>query len=265
MEAAKLLAAEFLSRHGFHVEEIPVGEGKSADLRFTDDSATYHVEVKEKFESEEDAKTRKEILSRGEMFEPQPKKLSSDNRISGILAQARKQLDATPKDSGTFQLIWFHSHGFDADLKYRQAFATFYGDVPVSSRRPHPEETKHCFYFDYSAALVMPTIEALVLCDGKQVQVCLNESSRRAGEFRTTGFYKKFLFLDAIFDPVALESAGEVIFCRAEIARKNEAEIVSALQAQTGVLYTPHRLNRYTFTIADSPPGPYLDDRKKKG
>src|SRR5436309_703866 len=107
MELAKSLAAQFLTRHGFQVEEIPVGEGKSADLRFTDDSATYHVEVKEKFESEGDAKTRNEILSRGEMYEPKAQPLAHDNRISGLLRGAQKQLDATPKDAGTFQLIWF--------------------------------------------------------------------------------------------------------------------------------------------------------------
>lgn len=241
MEFAKGLAAHVFTELGFQVEEIPVCAGRSADLRIVDSELTYHVEVKEKFESAADADVRREQLMAGEVCW-QTNKLSHDNRISGILRDAQKQLDQTDKDHSTFQLIWFHADGVDADLKYLQAFATFYGDVPVSSGR----ETTHCFYFDYSAAFVMPSIEAIVLSDHKQLQFCLNEFSPRAGEFRQSHLCRKFDSIGGVFDPQQIVRDGLAIACRATIPRKDDHETARALQEQTGLKYTPIRMNRYT-------------------
>jgi len=165
MEVAKEIAKRVFTNLGFAVDEIPVGVPRTADLRIGDDTATYDVEVKEKFESEADAKERTEVLLAGEIYQHEAN-LSHDNRISAILRDAQNQLDQTSRDRpDTFQLIWFHAHGIDTDLKARQAFATFYGDVPISARWPSEPSTKHCFYFDYSAAFSMPTIEALILSE----------------------------------------------------------------------------------------------------
>jgi hypothetical protein len=210
-------------------------------LRIADRDSTYHLEVKEKFESPADAQVRQDYLLGGEVYS-EVDKLSHDNRISGILRDAQKQLDQTPKDGDTFQLIWFHADGIDADLKFRQAFSTFYGDVPVIAGN----ETTHCFYFDYSAAFAMPSVEALILSDRKQLQFCLNEFSVRAGEFRQSRIFHKFDALGGLFDPQKIVSDGIAIACRATIPRKNDHETARALQDQTGVKYTPIRLNRYT-------------------
>jgi hypothetical protein len=253
MEVAKEFAKRVLTHFGFDPDEIPVGTGRSADLRIADESATYQVEVKEKIESPDDAKERIEVLQTGEVFH-EVAELSHDNRISGILRDAQKQLDKTPKDDPrTFQLIWFHASGIDADLKWRQAFATFYGDVVISARRPHEPGTIHCFYFDYSAAFAMPTIEALVLSERRGIQVCLNECSIRSAEFRQTQLFRTWHAANAIFDPVNLAEAGEIVFCRATIPRKCDNEIAQALHEQTGVLYTPIRMKRYSSAIAVRP------------
>lgn len=249
MEADKSRAARILSHLGFHVEEIPVGAGRTADLRITDDTSIYHLEIKEKFEAAALADVRTDCLARGEVYE-QADDLAHDNRISGILCDARKQLDKTPKDAGTFQLIWFHADGIDSDLKYSQAFATFYGQVPLIALNPRHSETKHCFYFDYSAAFAMPTVEALILTDSNQLQVCLNEFAIRANEFRATQFYQRFLALDGVIDPLALASSGKVIACRATIPRKNDEDVSNALQEQTGVLYSPIRMKRHACSVA---------------
>jgi len=253
MEVSKEFAKQVFAHFGFQAEDIPVSIGRSADLRIADETAVYHIEVKEKFESPEDVKVRIDILRTGEVFQ-EVAELSHDNRISGILRDAQKQLDKTSKThSDTFQLIWFHATGIDADLKFRQAFATFYGDVPVSARRPHEPGTKHCFYFDYSAAFAMPTVEALILSERNGIQVCLNERSARAAEFRQTRLFKTLHSAKAIFDPLELEAAGEIVFCRATIPRKRDNEIANALREQTGVEYTPIRMKRYSSSVAVRP------------
>lgn len=264
MEFAKSQATQILTGLGFQVDEIPTGDSRRADLRVYDDSFSYHLEVKEKFESAEDAMVRADLLRQGEIYQ-QADLLAHDNRISGIFRYAQKQLDETPKDSSTFQLIWFHANGIDADLKYRQAFATFYGQVqliaipPLRSPVPVAVEsrppTPHCFYFDYSAAFAMPTVEALIITDSETMQVCLNEFSSRANEFRSTPFCQKFAELDGVIDPKALVAAGKIIACRTDAPRKNDNDIAKALQEQTGVLYTPIRLTRHACSAAVQPQG----------
>jgi hypothetical protein len=124
MEVGKLHATRILTALEFQVEALPVGVGRTADLLASDGDSSYLVEVKDKLEDEKFAQHRRDVLNSGELFE-QCDTLAYNDRISGILFDALKQLEETPKDAGTFQLIWFHATGVDADLKSRQAFATF--------------------------------------------------------------------------------------------------------------------------------------------
>ena len=128
-----------------------------------------------------------------------------------IYQNARKQLDATPKADGTFQLIWFNATGVDVDLKARQALSTFYGNVPLFARVPNNGHQPECFYFDYSAAFNMPTIDALILSESKSIQLCINEFSTRANDFRQSAMYQKFTELGGIIDPTAMEARGEIL------------------------------------------------------
>lgn len=258
MEAAKSQAVRILSNLGFYVEQIPVehnpvARSRTADLRVNDEESVYLVEVKEKFEAESVAAVRTACLLRGEVFE-ESDLLAHDNRISGVLRDARDQLDKTPKNLGTFQLIWFHAGGLDAEVKYRQAFATFYGEVPLIAIQPRRSETKTCFYFDYSASFAMPTVAALILTDSRQLQLCLNEFAESADAFRATRLYRNLLALDGVIDPVALASAGQIIACRAMMRRRDDGEIVKALQEQTGTLYLPIRLTMHACSAAVTKP-----------
>ncbi len=252
MEVGKSLATTLLSNLGFRVEQVPTSSGRTADLLVSDDESQYLIEVKDKIEGESQAQERRAVLRRGELYE-QSDPLAYNDRISGILQDAQKQLDATPKDGSTFQLIWFHANGVDADLKYRQAFATFYGHVELIALNPRSHRTPSCFYFDYNAAYHMPTVEALILTDRETLQVCLNEFSCRAHEFRRSGLCRKFVEMDGVIDPVAMAADGMIIPCRAKVSRKNDDEIATALQEQTGVLYTPVRLSRHACSAATRP------------
>ena len=252
-EVGKAIATQELKGLGFQVDEVPVANDRTADLLAIDtELQQYLIEVKDKVESESQAQERIEILGRGDLYE-QADLLARDNRITGILRDARKQLDATPKDSSTYQLIWFHATGLDADLKYRQAFATFYGHVDLIALNPRSHRTSACFYFDYSAAFNMPTIEALILTDNKQLQVCLNDFSHRAEDFRHSRLCQKFVEMDGVIDPVAMADNGGIIACRATVSRKNDDEVAKALQEQTGVLYSPIRLTRHAVSAATRP------------
>jgi hypothetical protein len=250
MEAAKVQAIQILNRLGFSVEQIPEQNNRTADLRVVDGATTYHIEVKEKVESPNTAKRRKEILDRGEVYD-QDDPLSYNNRISSILRDAQDQLDQTPKASNTFQLIWFRADGVDADLKYRQAFSTFYGDVPLVALQPRNRDAATtCFYFDYCESFNLPTIDALILIDHKSLQVCLNEFAYRAEDFRRGFFCQRFRDLDGVIDPIALAESGKIISLRSNVSRKNDDEVCKSLKEQTGILYTTIRLRRHAHSVS---------------
>lgn len=52
MEYSKKIAIRELNRLGFDVEEIPETDSKRADLRASDGQHVYHIEAKDKFESD---------------------------------------------------------------------------------------------------------------------------------------------------------------------------------------------------------------------
>ena len=163
-----------------------------------------------------------------------------------------QQLRATARTADTFQLIWFHANGIDADLKYRQAFATFYGYVNLVPMYPHDGPPIEAFYFDYNAAFDMPDVEALILTDRESLQLCLNTRARLEA-FRSTARYREFSVRDAVYDPLALEAAGRVILCRFGGSRRDELATARALEKQTGIQYTPIHMKRYVASAAGSP------------
>jgi len=81
----------------------------------------------------------------------------------------------------------------------------------------------------------------------------LNECSVRSSDFRKTALFQKLRSLGAIFDPLELAAAGEIIFCRATVPRKDDNVVAKALQEQTGVSYTPIRMKRYSSFVAVRP------------
>jgi len=260
MEAGKAFVIRVLSwTFGYEAEDILTSVGRRADLRIADAESIYHIEVKEKCESVELAAKRAAVLASGELYE-QSDELAYHNRIGGIIRDASEQLSETPKDNGTFQLIWFHANGIDADAKARQAMATFYGQVALSPRwdgsdietwrESQPAELPTCFYFDYAASYALQNIEGLFISDAKGLQLCLNEFSLRLEEFRNTELYRKAVELGCVCDPVALANRGEIIACRAAIPRKDDNAIAQALKEQTGILYSPIRLTRHSYSIA---------------
>jgi hypothetical protein len=246
-EIGKAIAIRELKRFGFHVDEVPVDRGQTADLLVSDKESKYLIEVKDKSESDSLATEMAESFKRGELHESSSP-LAYNNRISGVLRKAQKQLDDTAKEAGTFQLIWFHATGIDADLKYRQAFATFYGQVYLRAPYGQTAPDFGCFYWDYSDSFKMPTIEALILTDKNQLQFCVNEYSIRNAEFRQTKLFRILAEVDGIIDPMEWQAKGLVIALRSEIPRRNDFEIGKALEKQTGILYSATRLDRHTFT-----------------
>lgn len=238
MEYSKRLAEAELRRLGFEVEEISRATGKRADLRVKDGTHVYHIEAKDKFDSQNIPAASQDGIYRRE------DQLTYNNTIGGVLRDAHKQLNQTPKADATFQLIWFHA---ESDLQWRLAFVTFYGHQYLRAVWPLGAKYVQCFYFTYCAAHSMPDVEALILTEGDSLNLCMNEFSRRRDEFRSSRLYE--VFSEGQIDPVAMETAGEIIACRTNISRKNPQDVLRVLKEQTGVDYEPFSLTRYSFSF----------------
>jgi hypothetical protein len=236
VERSKLIAIAELSRIGFQVDEIPECASKRADLRVADGERVYHIECKDKFDASDIPNA-----GAGEFFRRKDP-LTHNNTISGVLHKAHGQLRETPKTEGTFQLIWLHA---ETDLQWRQVFATFYGNVPLSALYPHRDKSTECFYFKNSAAFAMPDVEALILTEGLALHICLNEFSARRTEFLATRLFQTLS--SGAIDPVTLETDGKIIRLRSNVSRKDEQVVIAALKAQTGIDFVPIPLTRYSF------------------
>jgi hypothetical protein len=255
MEDAKQLAIRILKSLGYRAESIPEsadGGGKRADIAADGDGDRYIIEVKHRFEDPVQRKAMNERLANGELVST-AESLCYSARVDAILRHGLKQIDETPKAHGTFNLLWFHAEGMDADLKARRARNTFYGLVHLLPRpldSPGAEETQ-CFYFDHNTSIRLPTVHGLVIVDGEGLQLCINEFSDRAFEFRKSSLVAKLG--TAVIDPVSLESSGEAIVLRSNVRRSDETLVLQKIYELTGNRYISIRLNRHAVSAVIVP------------
>lgn len=248
MDAAEEFATKVLTAFGCHVESIRESDDKRADLLATDDTANYLVEVKHKLDDPKLFKDHAQEMARGEVVS-RAAATTHNNRISGVFRHARDQLDRTPGPLNAFRIIWFHADGIDHDLRWKQAFATFYGRVHLWAKILPGNDVIDCFYFDYSAAWSMPSVVAMILTNDSGVQLCLNEFSDQADQFRDTRIYRRFAQDKSVVDPHELATKGDILACRTNVPRKNDDDVLDALREQTGVLYTVIRFSQHSASV----------------
>jgi hypothetical protein len=233
-EIARRIAKQELERHGIRVDEIPRGEGKTADLLATDNESKYLIEAKDRNDNPAVDKRRQEHFAAGKMFiNSDP--VSYDDNVCKSLREARKQLNETHKEPGTFQLVWFHGAALDAEHKFRRIFKTFYGHswlCPVEGG-----DSVHCLYFYFNLAHEMRDVEALILTFGNDIRVCLNEFAQRIDEFRDSELCQMYSGLGVVYDPKEMVASGEYIACTADMSRKDPQAMLDALEVQTGIRY----------------------------
>jgi len=242
MERAKQRAVLILKSLGLTTESIPVSDEKRADLYGWDGTHQYVVEVKQRFDDPKERQEATDKMATGEAYDStEPHSFS--NPLDRVMRYGLKQIDKTPKDDLSFNLLWLNAEGMDADLKMRRARNTFYGLVPVGPKWPHKGDVVNCFYFDYSTCRRLPNVHGLVLDDGDGVQLCLNEFSPSLDRFRKSILVERLGA--AVVDPVKLAATGEAIALKSGIARKNEERVLAELERETGKRFFAIRLKRH--------------------
>ena len=255
MEHAKQLAIGVLTSLGYRAELIPESsdsQGRRADIAADGDDDRYVVEVKHRFEEPVRRAEINERLANGDVVST-TESLGYSDRVDAILRHGLKQIDETPKTVGTFNLLWFHAEGMDADLKALRARNTFYGLVHLSPRPLESPDAKatQCFYFDHNTSIRLPTVHGLVIVDGEGLELCVNEFADAADDFRKSSLVATLRH--AVIDPSRLESTGEAIVLRSDIPRADESRVLQKIHELTSHHHIPIRFHRHAVFSAVIP------------
>ena len=179
---------------------------------------------------------RAETLARGSVH-GSTLPLGPNNRLSGIVRKAAKQLDSTGNDiRHDNRVVWFTGTGFDAEAKCLQFIATLYGSTKIFElgRR----ELKNCYFFrnaDFFRFREQLDGAVVASLRGSEVTVklCLNPYSRRWEALRDLPFASKFKL--GLINPVAEEAAGNAYIVDAGLPRSETGAIIRYIETKYGL------------------------------
>ncbi len=225
---------------------------KRPTFAMDDCAAVYLIEVKVKSHNSEMWQRIQNDLLLDDVVSSEESLLRRD-AVDSVLKHAADQIDATATAESDFRIVWLSFDGHDQDLRWNQVLATFYGIVYTLPRHGSTTSADHCYYFDYSTAYSCPKIDALVISDGRHLQVCLNNFSPRYEAIKLTGIVAELQSRNGVIDPPKLAEDGIALVLRSNVSRRNEIDVVRALQQQEGIEVTPIRMKRHSAYASVGP------------
>ncbi len=230
------VAAQVLEQWGARVTPIETSHKDESD--WLAEFGTYRllVEEKTKFEEAESHAARAATLARGEVH-GSTLPLSHNNRISGIVRKAAKQLDSTGGDvAHDSRIVWFTGTGFDAEAKHFQFMATLYGSTKIFELdRP---QLKDCYFFRNADFFRFKeqldgAVAAYLRGNELTLKLCLNPYSSSWQQLRDSPFASNFKL--GLVDPVAEEAAGEAYIADTDIPRADAGAVIRYLEEKYGL------------------------------
>ncbi len=230
------IAEAILKHWGAMVEPVPTSQKEESDWLATLGGFRLLIEEKTKLENPESAAARMASLQSGQVY-GSTTPLSPNNRVSGIIGKAAKQLISTGADvQHDARVIWFTSVGFDRDTKDHQAYSTLYGATKTFDL-DRSASLQDCFFFYNSEFFRHQDIDGAYLVVADQgtaiVRLCLNPFSTRWTSLRDSPFAKRLV--TGLVDPVAQEAAAEAMLVDGPVDRRDGGAVLSYLRAKYGI------------------------------
>ncbi|WP_295942641.1 hypothetical protein [uncultured Xanthomonas sp.] len=230
------IAETILKHWGATVEPVPTSQKEESDWLATLDGFRLLIEEKTKLENPDSAAARAESLKSGQFY-GSTTPLSPNNRVSGIIGKAAKQLRSTGADvQHDARVIWFTSAGFDRETKDHQAYNTIYGATKTFDL-DRSASLQDCFFFYNSEFFRHQDIDGayLVVADQESatVRLCLNPHSSRWTSLRDSPFAQKLV--TGLVDPVAQEAAAEAMLVDGPVDRRDSAAVLNYLRTKYGI------------------------------
>lgn len=230
------IAEAILKHWGASVDPVPTSQKEESDWLATLDGFRLLIEEKTKLENPDSTATRAEALRNGQVH-GSTTPLRPNNRVSGVIGKAAKQLRSTGADvQHDARAIWFTSVGFDRETKDFQAYNTLYGATKTFDL-DRSASLQDCFFFYNSEFFRHQDVDGayLVLADQGTavVRLCLNPFSARWMTLRDSPFAKKLA--TGLVDPVAREAVAEAMLVDGPVDRRDSEAVLSYLRTKYGI------------------------------
>jgi hypothetical protein len=225
------IAAQVLEAWGASAEPVATSSKEESDWIANLDGCRLLIEEKTKFDEPASEAARDAALAADEPHGG-TLPLSHNNRISGIVGKAARQLDSSATDvDHDFKVLWFTGVGFDAEAKFHQVIATLYGLTRVFEIER--KGMKECYFFRnadffrYRATLDGAIVGHL---QGHAVtmKLCLNPYSKNWQALRDSPYARQFP--TGLIDPVAEEERGEAYVADCDIDRNDKDGVLRFLE-----------------------------------
>ncbi len=212
------------------VQELPTGDTEQADFLATFGRSRVLIEEKTKFDDPKIDAERYAALRSGKLHS-RCTPLARNNRVSGIVGKAAKQLASSAKEEHDFRIVWFTGAGRSGEARYEQFINTIYGATSIVER--NSTETRKCYFFRNSdfyryRSVLDGAVAAYIANDQIHLKLCLNPLSSNYYAMKESDFVAKFG--NAIEDPVAHEEAGEAFIIDGPIDRSDNASLLDYLK-----------------------------------
>lgn len=236
MSEVPSIATQILGLWGAKVTPLPTTSKDECDLLAKLDGVRLLVEEKTKLDDPSDVQARKAAFSRGEVHGT-VLPLRHNNRISGIVRKATKQLSSTGADvAHDLRIVWFTGVGLHAEAKHFQFMSTLYGSTRIFELdRPQMRE---CYFFRNSDFYryrdnLDGAVAAYLNGDTVTMKLCLNPHAEGWKSLRDSPYARNFKL--GLIDPVAEEAAGEAYIVDGDISRADEYAVIQFLEKKYGL------------------------------
>jgi hypothetical protein len=168
-----------LEHWGIGVADIPTSDKDESDFLATFGPAEVLIEEKTKLDDAAYLAQRAKVLDTGEIHSASLP-LVRDNRLSGIVSKAARQLKSSASQPHDFRLVWFTATGQQAEAKYYQFIATLYGTTKILEM--NRDYYRACYFFRNSdfhrhAAVLDGAVAAYLSGTSITAKLCLNPLS----------------------------------------------------------------------------------------
>jgi hypothetical protein len=222
-----------LTGMGLFVEKIQEScKGKTPDFLVKTDDENYLIEVKSKFDSEEEVIRQKESYERNDSHHINTK-LKRNNRISKIIITACQQLQAYPDSNEYIRLVWLQTLGLSEEIQSDQILYSIYGIAYLVNnfgwKSKKSPEFKECYFFTHSDFYNhREYLDGVIIGKSNNGLLCLNPYSPKYNKLKN-GVISKTMGAGVI-DPCKLEKEGEAYMLTSQVNRNNESLVLKEIQ-----------------------------------
>lgn len=238
MDSEKIVQKK-LTDMGFTVHKIQESiESRTPDFHAEKHGECYLVEVKSKFDSEEEIKRQKQSYTSNEIHVTS-KRFKRSNRISGIISDACEQLQEYSKSRNYLRLVWLQASGLCDSIQSEEFLYSIYGAVMLNSFSWDGEqepEFKNCLFFSHSDFYNhREHLDGIIIGKSNSGLLCLNPCSPNYNKLKSGELFKAMY--PFVIDPNILEEEGKAYVINSSANRNNRSLMLKEVQQKYGIKY----------------------------